>query len=170
MNRLANKARIPAGTRARWDWKRRILDWLAKIYPVTHVCVEDIKARTRRDSANGTNLLARLRSGSSGSMPKYKSGGNCTPCKDTRQKRFVTRSDSRNRATKCRAPSPPIAWIHGVSPPTLSALTVGPTTRRCFAYRLSQSGGVSCTDKIHKRVVSVRGTAARCAWDIRKVR
>ena len=46
MNRLANKQRIPAGTRARWDWKLRILDWLSKLYPVTYVCVEDIKART----------------------------------------------------------------------------------------------------------------------------
>ena len=46
MNRLANKERIPAGTRARWSWKLRILDVLAKTYPVTHVCVEDIKART----------------------------------------------------------------------------------------------------------------------------
>ena len=45
-NRLANRERIPAGTRARWDWKLRILDWLSNIYPVTHVCVEDIKART----------------------------------------------------------------------------------------------------------------------------
>ena len=45
-NRLANEARIPAGTRARWDWKLRILNWLSKLYPVTHVCVEDIKART----------------------------------------------------------------------------------------------------------------------------
>ena len=45
-NRLANKKRIPAGTRARWDWKLRILDWLSKIYPITHICVEDIKART----------------------------------------------------------------------------------------------------------------------------
>ena len=45
-NRLANTERIPAGTRARWDWKLRILDWLFKLYPVTHVCVEDIKART----------------------------------------------------------------------------------------------------------------------------
>ena len=45
-NRLANKDRIPAGTRARWDWKRRILDWLSKLYPITHVCVEDIQART----------------------------------------------------------------------------------------------------------------------------
>ena len=45
-NRLANKERIPAGTRARWDWKFRILQWLSKLYPITHVCVEDIKART----------------------------------------------------------------------------------------------------------------------------
>ena len=46
-NRLANQERIPAGTRARWEWKLRILEWLSKLYPITHVCVEDIKARTR---------------------------------------------------------------------------------------------------------------------------
>ena len=45
-NRLANRERIPAGTRARWHWKLRILDWLSKLYPITHVCVEDIQART----------------------------------------------------------------------------------------------------------------------------
>ncbi len=47
-NRLANRERVPAGTRARWDWKFRILDWLSKLHPVTHVCVEDIKARTKQ--------------------------------------------------------------------------------------------------------------------------
>lgn len=45
-NRMANKERIPAGTRARWDWKLRVLEWLSRLYPITHVCVEDIKART----------------------------------------------------------------------------------------------------------------------------
>ena len=45
---LSNRNRIPAGTRARWDWKLRILDWLSKLYPVTQVCVEDIKARTKQ--------------------------------------------------------------------------------------------------------------------------
>ena len=45
-NRLANTVRIPAGTRARWDWKLRILDWFSKMVPITHICVEDIKART----------------------------------------------------------------------------------------------------------------------------
>ena len=43
---LSNRERVPAGTRARWDWKLRILEWLSKLYPVTHVCVEDIRART----------------------------------------------------------------------------------------------------------------------------
>ncbi len=47
-NKGANKKKIPAGTRARWDWKLRILDWLSNLYPVTHVCVEDIKARTKQ--------------------------------------------------------------------------------------------------------------------------
>ena len=46
MNRLANKECLPAGTRARWSWKLRVLDWFSKMFPVTHVCVEDIKART----------------------------------------------------------------------------------------------------------------------------
>ena len=45
-NRLINRKRIPATTRVRWHWKLRVLDWLAKIYPITHVCVEDIKAKT----------------------------------------------------------------------------------------------------------------------------
>lgn len=45
---LSNRNRIPAGTRARWHWKLRILEWLSKLYPVTHVCVEDIKARTKK--------------------------------------------------------------------------------------------------------------------------
>ena len=43
---LSHRNRIPAGTRARWDWKLRILDWLSKLYPITHVCVEDIRAQT----------------------------------------------------------------------------------------------------------------------------
>ena len=48
-NRLANKERIPPSTRSRWHWKLRVLDWIATLFPVTHVCVEDIAARTLKD-------------------------------------------------------------------------------------------------------------------------
>ena len=40
--------RIPAGTRARWEWKLRLLDWLSSMYPVTRVIVDDIAAATNK--------------------------------------------------------------------------------------------------------------------------
>jgi hypothetical protein len=44
-----NRARggLAPSTKARWQWKLRILGWLGKLFPITHVIVEDIKARTR---------------------------------------------------------------------------------------------------------------------------
>ena len=47
-NKGKGKERIPAGTRARWDWKLRVFDWLQRLYPITHVCVEDIRAGSRQ--------------------------------------------------------------------------------------------------------------------------
>ncbi|MBW4680314.1 MAG: RRXRR domain-containing protein [Microcoleus vaginatus WJT46-NPBG5] len=45
-NRLANKTRLPPSTKARWQWKLRIANWLTKMFPLSTVVVEDIKART----------------------------------------------------------------------------------------------------------------------------
>lgn len=44
-----NRARggIPPSTKARWQWKLRVVDWLCKMYPITQFVVEDIKARTK---------------------------------------------------------------------------------------------------------------------------
>ncbi len=63
MNRLANKEHIPAGIRARWDWKLRILDWLSKMYPLTDVCVEDIKAKTLRNAKRWNQSFSPLEVG-----------------------------------------------------------------------------------------------------------
>ena len=63
---LSNRDRIPAGTRARWDWKLRILDWLSKIYPITHVCVEDIKARTMERAKKWNQSFSPLEVGKQG--------------------------------------------------------------------------------------------------------
>jgi hypothetical protein len=40
------KGGISPSTKARWQWKLRMLNWLKKIYPITHIVVEDIKAKT----------------------------------------------------------------------------------------------------------------------------
>ena len=62
-NRNAGKEKMPAGTRARWDWKLRILAWLSKLYPVTHVCVEDIKAPTIERATKWNQLFSPLEVG-----------------------------------------------------------------------------------------------------------
>ncbi len=41
------RKRVPPSTKARWQWKLRILEWLKKMFPITDVIVEDIKAKTK---------------------------------------------------------------------------------------------------------------------------
>jgi len=45
----ANRARgdIPPSTKARWQWKLRLLNWLRRLFPIAQVVVEDIKAQTQ---------------------------------------------------------------------------------------------------------------------------
>lgn len=45
-NRLVNTTRLPPSTKARWQWKLRLCQWLSKMFPITAFVVEDIKART----------------------------------------------------------------------------------------------------------------------------
>ncbi|GET40373.1 RRXRR domain-containing protein [Microseira wollei] len=45
-NRLVNKQKLPPSTKARWQWKMRICEWLTSIFTVTVFVVEDIKAKT----------------------------------------------------------------------------------------------------------------------------
>ena len=62
-NHVNKRERIPGGTRARWNWKLRILDWLAKMFPVNMVCVEDIKAVTRKGSRKWNQSFSPLEVG-----------------------------------------------------------------------------------------------------------
>src|SRR3990167_240836 len=40
------KGGLAPSTKARWQWKLRIINWLKKMFPVSHIVVEDIKAKT----------------------------------------------------------------------------------------------------------------------------
>lgn len=46
-NRRQGQFRLPPSTRARWEWKLRICQWLARYYPITTFIVEDIAAVTK---------------------------------------------------------------------------------------------------------------------------
>jgi hypothetical protein len=45
-----NRARgcLPPSTKARWQWKLRIVEQLSKIFPITDLVIEDIKAKTKK--------------------------------------------------------------------------------------------------------------------------
>lgn len=40
---------LSPSTRARWDWKLRVLKWLNKIFLVTSVCCEDVGAKSKKN-------------------------------------------------------------------------------------------------------------------------
>jgi RRXRR protein len=46
-NRKRKKGWVPPSTKARWDWKLRITEWLFKIFPLNRNITEDIAAATK---------------------------------------------------------------------------------------------------------------------------
>ena len=48
MNRSRSKGWIPPSTKARWQLKLNTLKWFARLYPVTHVAVEDVSVATEK--------------------------------------------------------------------------------------------------------------------------
>ena len=48
MNRSRSKGWVPPSTKARWQLKLNILKWLARLYPVTNVVVEDVNVATEK--------------------------------------------------------------------------------------------------------------------------
>jgi hypothetical protein len=47
VNWNVNKSKLPHSTRARWGWKLRLCQWLARYYPIEVFVVEDIAATTK---------------------------------------------------------------------------------------------------------------------------
>lgn len=62
-NRNINTVRLPPSTKARWQWKLRILNWLKKIYPITDIIVEDIKAWTKKGAKKWNKSFSPLEVG-----------------------------------------------------------------------------------------------------------
>lgn len=62
-NRLVNTQKLPPSTKARWQWKLRVCQWLSKMFPVTAFVVEDIKARTWKNSVKWNTSFSPLEVG-----------------------------------------------------------------------------------------------------------
>ena len=58
-----NRYSFAPSTKARWQWKLRLCNWLKKMFPVTCFIVEDIKARTRKGCKKWNNSFSPLEVG-----------------------------------------------------------------------------------------------------------
>ena len=54
-NRQAGKMPLPPSTKARWQWKLRLCQWLARYYPIDVFVIEDVKAETHKGKAGHWN-------------------------------------------------------------------------------------------------------------------
>lgn len=54
---------LPPSTKARWQWKLRICNWLSKLFPVTAFVVEDIKAKTFKNGRKWNVMFSPLEVG-----------------------------------------------------------------------------------------------------------
>ncbi len=62
-NRKINKNFIAPSIKARWQWKLRIVNWLNKMFPVSHVIVEDVKAKTKKGQTKWNESFSPLEIG-----------------------------------------------------------------------------------------------------------
>lgn len=60
-----NRARggIPPSTKARWGWKLRVLNWLATMFPLEVVSIEDVQAETRKNGRTWNESFSPLEVG-----------------------------------------------------------------------------------------------------------
>ena len=60
-NRISSK--LAPSTKARWQLKLRILAWLSQMFPITHIVVEDIKAKTWKNAKKWNSSFSPLEVG-----------------------------------------------------------------------------------------------------------
>ena len=164
-NRLVNKKRIPPGTRARWDWKYRVIDWLSQMFPVTHGCVEDIKAGSRPGKRRWNASFNPLQVGKKWFYGRVSERWELLTIQGYETKRIRDslglKKSSNKTAEKFEA--------HCVDSWCLAHHTVGGdtesiTTLSSILNLLTTSVGVSI-ESCHRKVVSVPDMAARCRLD-----
>lgn len=76
--RFDNRARrgwIPPSTLARWQLKLNLLRWLAQLYPITTVIVEDIKAITKEGKKHWNNSFSPVQAGKNWFYTRIESDG-----------------------------------------------------------------------------------------------
>jgi hypothetical protein len=62
-NRKHSKNKVPPSTKARWQWKLRLVSWLCQLFPVSIFAVEDVKATTHQGKRRWNRYFSPLQVG-----------------------------------------------------------------------------------------------------------
>jgi len=62
-NRARSANWVPPSTKARWQLKYNIFNWLCQLYPITCVIIEDVKARTKAGDYRWNNNFSPIQAG-----------------------------------------------------------------------------------------------------------
>ena len=64
-NRTRSRGYIAPSTKARWDYKISLINWFRKMFPVTHIVIEDIAAKTWKGAKKWNKNFSPLEVGKS---------------------------------------------------------------------------------------------------------
>ena len=62
-NRRRNHSFVPPSTKARWQWKLRLVRWLMRLFPISHISVEDVQALTKTGARRWNVMFSPLEVG-----------------------------------------------------------------------------------------------------------
>jgi hypothetical protein len=62
-NRRRKPAHLPPSTQARWQWKLRLVRWLARLFPLSHIVVENVAAVTKQGQRRWNRAFSPLEVG-----------------------------------------------------------------------------------------------------------
>ena len=62
-NRRRTHSFVPPSTKARWQWKLRLVRWLMRLFPISHISVEDVQAVTKKGARRWNVMFSPLEVG-----------------------------------------------------------------------------------------------------------
>jgi len=77
-NRKRSDNWIPPSIKARWDFKINLVKKLKKIYPITNIIIEDVKAKSHKEEKNWNKSFSPLQTGKNYAYKQFRELGSFT--------------------------------------------------------------------------------------------
>ena len=128
-NRKRPEGWVPPSTKARWDTYLRIIDHLRRIIPITHVGVEEDKAKTKKEQKKWNNNFSPLQNGRNYFIKEVQRRGLSVTLLPARE---VARLRKKYGLPKAKDKAEKSFYSHCVDAWVISAFITGAATPNCL--------------------------------------